>query len=401
MKKVLLLWLLIVPVFAWACFTSQRANELGKLHPDIDFESMAHHMHGQDRIEYQFRGPTGCVDGVSDIFPCAGIELAGWLELPEIGGGSGADSWGWKDPQSNRYFALMGRSNGVAFVEVTDPANPVYLGNLPRPAGVPNTVWSDIKTYSNHAFIVADEVVGHGIQVFDLTRLRDVQNPPVTFTSDAHYTEINSAHNIFINEDTGFAYAVGGEACSGGLHMVDVRRPTNPIFAGCFSQDGYTHDLQCVVYRGPDSRYEGHEICFASNEDSVTVIDVTDKSKPMMVGRHTYSQSGYTHQGWLTQDQRYFVTDDELDERNLGFSGTRTLIFDLQTLDEAPQPAQFIADGQSIDHNQYVIGNYTFQANYRRGLRVLRLDNPGAGDLTEVAYFDTFPDSDGIGFSGA
>ena len=397
----LLLATALAPTIAWACFTSDRAIELGRMHPDLDFESLAHHMHGEQPIEYAYRGPAGCLDGMSDIFPCAGVELAGWLELPEIGGGSGSDSWGWKDEQTDRYFALMGRSNGVAFIEVTDPANPVYLGNLPRPPGVAANVWTDIKTYKDHAFIVADNVNGHGIQVFDLTRLRQVADPPVTFTMDAHYTGLSSAHNIFINQDSGFAYTVGGNTCAGGPHMVDIRNPTAPSFAGCYSGDGYSHDVQCVLYRGPDSRYTGREICFASNEDTVTIVDVTDQSNPIRIARHGYNSHGYTHQGWLTEDQRYFVTDDELDEDRFNLAGTRTLVFDFARLDQAPPAAEYIAGGLSIDHNQYVIGDYTFQANYRRGLRILRIDDPARAQLTEVAFFDTFPASDGIGFSGA
>lgn len=399
----ILLGLALAPTVAWACFTSDRAAVLGKLHPDLDFESLAHHMHAEDQIEYAYKGPAGCVNGIADIFPCSGIELAGWLELPEIGGGQGADSWGWQDPQTGRYYALMGRSNGVAFIDTTNPADPVYLGNLPRPPGALDNVWADIKTHAGHAYIVADNVSGHGIQVFDLTRLRSVDNPPVTFTMDAHYTEFDNAHNIHINQQTGFAYAVGSNSCNGGLHMVDINKPQAPEFAGCFSADGYTHDVQCVIYSGPDQRYRGHEICFASNEDSLTIVDVTDKGAPEMIGRHTYNQIGYTHQGWLTPDQRWFVTDDELDEHNpaFGLTGTRTLIFDLVLLDQAPEPASYIADGLAIDHNQYVIGNFAFQANYRRGLRVLRIDDPATGAMTEVAFFDTFPDADGLGFSGA
>ena len=159
--------------------------------------------------------------------------------------------------------------------------------------------------------------------------------------------------------------------------------------------------MQCVIYRGPDTRFTGREICFASNEDTLTIVDVTDKSSPVQIGRHGYNQSGYTHQGWLTEDHRWFVTDDELDESSGNFSGTRTLVFDLKTLDVVPEPSKYIADGLSIDHNQYVVGDYTFQANYRRGLRVLRIDDPAKADFTEVAYFDTFPSSDGVGFSGA
>ena len=106
------------------------------------------------------------------------------------------------------------------------------------------------------------------MQVFDLRTLRNIDNPPVVFEETTHYPGIFSAHNIVINEQTGFAYSVGsssgGETCGGGLHMIDVREPANPTFAGCFSDGetgrrgtGYTHDAQCVVYHGPDNDYTG------------------------------------------------------------------------------------------------------------------------------------------------
>jgi choice-of-anchor B domain-containing protein len=413
MKRTLqtLLLAALAPTIAWACFTSDRAAVLGVLHPDIEFEHLAHTMHGLQPIEYAYKGPAGCVGGMSDTFPCHGIELAGWLELPELGGGSGSDSWGWKDEQTGRYYALMGRSNGVAFVDITDPADPIYLGNLPRPPGVGTSVWTDIKTYADHAFIVADSVNNHGVQVFDLTRLRTVTHTPVTFSMDAHYLSFefpsgangthHEAHNIAINQESGFAYTMGGNTCAGGLHMIDIRDPQNPSFAGCYSADGYTHDVQCVIYSGPDTRFTGREICFASNEDTVTIVDVTDKAEPVQLGRHSYTQNAYTHQGWLMPGQRYFVTDDEVDEFQFDLPGTRTLVFDFERLDEAPEPAAYIAEGPAIDHNQYVIGPYTFQSNYRRGLRILRIDDPATGTLEEVAFFDTYPESDGNGFQGA
>jgi choice-of-anchor B domain-containing protein len=401
MKKILLC-LVLVPLTVWACFTPDRAQILSVEHPDIDFAAMAHHMHLQQTVDYRFTGPAECRDGEAGGFPCAGIDLAGWIELPALGGGTGSDNWGWRDPDSGRLFALMGRSNGVAFVEVTDPTAPVYLGNLPRPEGVENSVWTDIKTYRNHAFIVADSVLGQGMQVFDLSELLDLSiRPPVTFAAVAHYTEFESAHNIAINPASGFAYTVGGDSCSGGLHMVDIRDPRNPSFAGCFGDDGYTHDVKCVIYQGPDERYRGREVCFASNEDTVTVIDVTDKADPALLGRHSYSDRGYTHQGWLTDDHRYFVLNDELDEFSFNLAGTRTLVLDLERLDASEPAAEYIADGLSIDHNLYVASNYVFQANYKRGLRILEIIDPARAQFREVAFFDTYPEGDGTGFSGA
>ena len=95
------------------------------------------------------------------------------------------DIWGWTDPLDGKEYALLGRTTGTAFIDITDPNNPVYLGNLPT--HTVSSLWRDIKVYTDHAFIVS-EASGHGMQVFDLTQLRNVPNPPVTFTADAHYS---------------------------------------------------------------------------------------------------------------------------------------------------------------------------------------------------------------------
>ena len=387
---------------AIACMTPERASVLGKNHPDPGFVTRIAHAHAPNPIEYRLDQATGCENGTADGFPCQAINLVGHIPLSEIGGGTGSDSWGWTDPETGKEWAIIGRSNGVAFVDVSDPGNIVYTANLPRPGDVGNNVWADVKVYKNHAFMVADAVSNYGMQVFDLTRLRDIQNPPVTLSADAEYSAFNSAHNIAINTDTGFAYIVGGDTCNGGPHMVDIRNPQSPEFAGCFADDGYSHDIQCVVYRGPDNEHNGKEICFASNEDTLTVIDVTDKSKPVQLSRTPYEQTGYTHQGWLTENQDYFIMDDELDELNQpAIDTTRTLTMDVSDLDQPALAGDHLADGASIDHNQYVVGNYTYQANYRRGLRVLKLDDLSTGSMTEVAYFDTYPEGDGNGFDGA
>jgi len=128
----------------------------------------------------------------------------------------------------------------------------------------------------------------------------------------AHYAEFGSCHNIVINEETGFGYAVGTKTCRGGLHMIDLSIPDKPVFAGCYDDDGYTHDAQCVVYRGPDKRFVGQEICFAYNENTLTIVDVTDKTTPRMLSRVTYDNVHYTHQGWLTEDQSHLLLNVRL-----------------------------------------------------------------------------------------
>jgi len=346
--------------------------------------------------------PAPCVGGFADIFPCDEIDLAFHFELTELGGVAsteGSDIWGWTDSASGREFALVGLTDRTSFVEITDPSAPVYLGNLPTHSANVN-VWRDVKTYADHAFIVADFVTAHGMQIFDLSQLLNVVSPPVTFTETAHYPGFNRAHNIVINVASATAYGVGTETCSGGLHMVDISTPTSPTSLGCFSGDGYTHDAQCVNYVGPDIDYQGHEICVNSNEDTVTVVDVTDKANPVQVSRTGYAGNGYTHQGWLTEDHAWLLLGDETDEQSFGHN-TKTYIWDMSDLDAPSVFDTYLAAIAASDHNIYTRGDYAFASNYRSGLRILDTLDIANGVLSEVAYFDTFPPSDTAGFAGA
>jgi choice-of-anchor B domain-containing protein len=369
--------------------------------PAFSKQSSSHPQHddnGSSEPIPQGTEGTVCDTGVSSGFPCKNVELLSRMPLADIGGGSGADSWGWKDPDTGRYYALMARSSGTSFIDVTDPQAPVYLGNLPSTSD--EKPWRDVKVYANHAYIVADSIANHGMQVFDLTRLRGVTEPQ-TFTVDTLYSQIGDAHNVAINEDSGFAYIVGSAACNGGFHMVDIRSPKSPVFAGCFSADGYTHDVHCMTYSGPDQDYQGAEICFASNEDSLTIVDVSNKDAPVMIGKVAeYAMHGYSHQGWLDEKQGLFFLGDELDERNFG-TQTRTLMFDVRDLDNPSYSGAHLHSTSVIDHNLYVKGNYLYEANYLGGMRILRINYGPTTSLTEVGYFDTVPESDSLDFGGA
>jgi choice-of-anchor B domain-containing protein len=346
---------------------------------------------------------TSCVGGTAGGYPCSNVDLMAFLPLAQIGGGNGNDIWGWTDPLNGNEYAIMGLTNGTAFVDITDPVNPVYMGNLPRPTGVSTSSWRDIKVYDNHAFI-GSEAVGSGLQVMDLTQLRSVASPPVSFAQTAHYTGFSTSHNIVINESSGYAYAVGTNqgSCNRGLTFIDIVAPASPQAAGCFGNDGYTHDAQCVNYAGPDTDHQGKEICFAYNEDTLTIVDVTNKGAPVQLSRTGYANRGYSHQGWLTEDHAYVLLDDELDERNIAsVTNTRTLIWNVQDLDNPSYFADYIGPATSIDHNQYVVGNYSFQANYRSGLRILDISDIANGNLTEAGFFDIYPSSDSANFNGA
>jgi choice-of-anchor B domain-containing protein len=359
---------------------------------------MADHLPAERHAVVGTAAGVPCVNGKADIYPCKNVDLLSVLPLSGIGGGNGNDIWGWTDPSSGKEYAIIGRTNGTAFVDVSTPTSPRYLGNLPSNGG--SSTWRDMKVYKNHAFIVADAISGHGMQVFDLTRLRTITTPQ-TFAVDVLYREFGPAHNIAINEETGFAYAIGSNTCSGGPHIVDIRTPKSPTRAGCVSQDGYTHDTQCVVYRGPDSAYVGKEICFNSNEDTLTIVDVSNKATPVQISRKSYSGAQYSHQGWLTEDQRYFLMDDELDESRGTDKRTKTYIWDLASLRAPVHTGTYNSTATAVDHNQYIKGGYSYQANYQAGLRILDVGKVASAQLSEAGYFDIYPSGDTARFNGA
>lgn len=492
-----------------------------------------------------------CINGMAaDFFPCDGVDMLSHVSLNELGVPFVNDMWGWTDPATKKDYALVGASTGTVFVDISDAKRPEVLGILPTASTEGGSSWRDIKVYANHAYVVSEHT-DHGVQVFDLTRLRDWDGTYTTYDMDAHYIGHGSAHNIAINEDTGFAYSVGagphsdmglpnlvivdapspaageyeatgavfgpaptddavtgafalvddgseaptqgceplvgfpagaiaivdrggctfvqkvtnaqavgaiavvvanhlpgmpitmggdgphieipsvmvslddgdaikaglpatggvaanpdGPPCGTGLHMIDINDPLDPTFAGCFDDHGYVHDTQCVVYEGPDSRYHGRELCFNSNATTfpggihaVAVVDVTDKSNPVSLSRSLYGDFGYSHQGWLTPDQRYFLHGDELDEVLHGI-GTTTRVWDMSDL-EAPELIQvFENDTTSIDHNIYAVGHYAYASNYTSGLRVYDTRDLAGAGLAEVAYFDVYPENDNPTFEG-
>ncbi len=352
-------------------------------------------------MSYAVHAQTPCGGGSAGSYPCNGIDLMSFTPLSAMGSSASNDIWGWTSPNTGSEYVLLGLADGTGFFNIDDPVNPVFLGKLPTQTS--NSQWRDIKVHNNHAFIVS-EAGGHGMQIFDLLQL-DGQTSPQTWSNTAYFNDggngatFGNAHNIVINEGSGYAYVVGSGRCSGGLLAVDISNPTNPSFAGCFSSDGYTHDAQCVNYIGPDPQYQGTEICFNSNENTVTIVDVTDKTDMTQISRTPYSGSRYTHQGWVTEDHQYYLMNDELDESGNNHN-TRTYIWDIRDLDNPVLLNNYQAQVASIDHNLYIKGNLAYCSNYTSGVRVLDITNIASGTLTEFAFFDTYPSSNGASFNG-
>ncbi len=393
-------------------------------------------------IAFYLNAQIPCVNGFIDLngngtqqnneYPCEGLTLQSYISAAAMGAAEGQDSWGWTDMDGNGdEYAVVGLDNGTAFVNITNPTSPKYLGRLNSHTG--SSLWRDVKVYKNHAYIVSDGNGNHGMQIFDLTRLRGLNGTPaVNFTEDGWLTwgtgsnsNKGKAHNIVINQQTGHAYVMGvSPYISGGLIVYNLNPDsspagslTSPPVVGTYSAGGYCHDAQVMLYDGPDPDYQGDEILIGSfsGTDFVRIFKITTNAGTgnvtfSQISTFSYSSKYYTHQGWFTDDKRFFIVGDEVDEENVGFN-TRTMAFDLQDLDQAGINANnpsgnpfYTYNGATpaIDHNGYVRGNRFYLANYAAGARILKIDGlyDPVPSMTEVSYFDVFPSSNSASFNG-
>lgn len=349
----------------------------------------------------------------------------------ELGGeeSEGSGSWGWT--ANGREFIILGQTTGAAFAEVTVDGQLSYLGRLP--ANNDSVIWRELSTVGN-TLIVGSEGVGHGLQFFDLRKILDLSPAePKTFDKDADVAWLNieqgihgRSHTVRTNEELNYAIAFGcggrpgrNDTCAGGPIFINIDDPESPFIEGCAPQDGYTHDAQCIVYRGPDDRYYGRDICYGYNEDTLTIYDVTNKtgvgaaSQAKIISRTPYVGASFAHQGWVNDVnwQTYILMDDELDEGQIDPNRTAvdspakdgfpvTYIWDIQDL-EAPKVTGFYkSTTRSVDHNQFIWNGLAYQSNYQAGLRILDVSSipsfPDGSQVEEVAYFDVYPGDDNL-----
>ncbi|KAK8856533.1 regulatory P domain-containing protein [Apiospora arundinis] len=366
-----------------------------------------------DLNKYERAGPAACVNGTAAGYACNRVDLMGFLRHQDMGATKvleGNDIWGWTSADG-REFGAVGQAEGTAFVEVKSDGSLVYLGRLPTQTE-PST-WRDMKVIKNHVYI-GSEAEGHGLQIFDMRKLLTIDPAsPVTFplsSLTAHFDGFGSSHNVVANEETNMIYVVGTERslpCRAGLWMIDVFHPERPQDMGCVSSDGYVHDAQCVIYKGPQVAYQGREICFNYNEDALTIVDVTRKPTPVMLSRTTYKGATYTHQGWLANaDMTYLLLDDELDEQRQNGPAadqrTTTYVVDITDLKNPVFKSVYKSPQKSIDHNQYVIDGVSYQSNYGSGLRIVDVrsvgrDEGASSGFMEAGYFDCRPEDDAVG----
>jgi choice-of-anchor B domain-containing protein len=324
-------------------------------------------------------GPGG---GVAGAFDAKNITLLSWLPLNMFEGNSAsaADLWGYVSP-SGREYAIVGLERGTAFVEVTDPVNPVIVEVITGP----NSLWKDIAVVGAYAYSGSEG--GSGIQIMDMTQ---IDSGIVTLVKNDMNNGHSSTHTIVQDDESGFMYLCGSNL--GGLVAVTTADPRELSIVGQWNDGTYVHEALPITWQG--GAYDGRQlvICF-SGGDGVDVIDVTNKGSMTRIGGTTYPQLAYCHQGWVSPDFQYLYVNDELDNINT------TRVFDVSDPSNPTYIKSFPQMTGSIDHNLYYKDGKIYESNYTSGLRIFDAADPE--NPVEVAYIDTHPESNAASFNGS
>ncbi len=327
-------------------------------------------------------------------FDASGVELMSWVGFDRFPEGTHAtsDLCRYVSPKGREY-AIVGFTTGAGFVEFTRPKEPVVVGWIDG-MGV-DSIWRDPAAYNGYAYIVTDSI-GVGLQVVELYFI-DQSFVALVNTTRLLDDSFSTAHNIFVNEASGYAYLTGANYPTGGLTALDLSDPVNPTVAGWWSEY-YVHDAQVVTLtKGANA---GREIAFAfAGGEGVFILDVTDKTDMRTLSQLTYDGLSYCHQGWLSPDERYLFVDDELDELRGTVHETTTYVVDVGDLANPVLVQRFGNGGCAIDHDLMVRGHTVYEANYSTGLRVFDATDPL--NPVEVGHFDTHPEDNVVGFVGA
>jgi choice-of-anchor B domain-containing protein len=279
--------------------------------------------------------------------------------------------WGYS--ANGREYAILGGSQLIYFIDVTDSTNI-------RVCSAQNTVfsdWHEMKTYSHYAYCVSEG--GMGIQIFDLAGLPN----SVKYLGEYHPGGMQTTHSIQIEGP--YLYLNGGSY--DGIKIVDLSvNPEQPVDRGLWD-DYYVHD--CRVR---------NDTIWAANIDDgkISVINAANKNNPVTITNWTNGPNPFPHNVALTPGRNFIFTTDE----TLTPPG-RLKVWNIQNLSDVLlvntwYPGEIFKNG--VIHNVELYGTQLHAAYYSVGLKILDVSTPG--NPVELGWYDTYPESNANEYQG-
>lgn len=309
------------------------------------------------------------------------VTLQGHLSYPNQ---TCANICGYVDSLGNEY-ALVGASLGMSIVDVSNPATPTEVLQVPGP----DNLWKEIKVRGKYAYVTSEG--GGGLQIINLSSLPNVGGVTShSWTGDGAIAgQLNTIHALHIDQN--FVYLYGSNLFNGGAVVADITDPWNPTYVGKYemgsNSDAYVHD----GYVRNDTLYAGHIY-----SGYFSVVDFTDKANPIELVNQ-YTPNNFTHNTWLSTNGKTLFTTDEVDDSYL-------TAYDLSNLSNVTELDRIQSNpgSGSMVHNTHILnvaGNdYAVTSWYADGFTIVDAGRPQ--NLVQVANYDTYAASGG-GSEGA
>ncbi len=346
--------------------------------------------------------------------------------------------WGFADSATgNDRFCPSPPNNGVAVVDVTNPANPTRVATLQNPTG---TSAEDVVVYTAAYGPLAGRDIAasgiqwcggarhdpnaiHGLMLWDVT---DARNPKqLGFYNSGCCTRGVHEFEIESRTDLGrtFAYAtvpagsypdaenangLRDAAGKGDFRLIDITDPGRPFevstwkvqqaggpFAaqGCDADGNYGH--------GAEPSEDGKLVFLSYWDSGYLRLDLTDPARPVYTGRAAFPSNadGDAHSSQYDEKrQLLFSADEDFCKTSgpsieKGFGYMRVWDFsnpaNVQQIGSYRTPRSLGTDDQGagdfVIHNNFLVGKTLYQSWYSDGVRVVDVSDPR--NPKEVAYF--------------
>lgn len=277
----------------------------------------------------------------------------------------------WHYERGGRIYGLLGASQGIIFVDLTNPSSPQLLFQLP---GV-NNLWHEVKVQGDYAYAVCEGVdslgVMNGVQIMDLRYLPD-SVPYRFYQGDGLIMgQLITGHSITTQGNYIFVNGHNISSLGRGVLICDISNPMFPVFTGAVTQN-YCHDS-----------YARGNFLYTSDiyAGQFSVYDITDKTTPVLLATQA-TPGHFNHNTWLSDDGRTIYTTDEQSNQPLGS-------FDISNLNNITLLDVYYTIHMPTHevHNVRVINDYLINPSY--GSQLTLVDAARPGNLVEIGNYPT------------
>ncbi len=294
------------------------------------------------------------------------------------------DVWGYR--HGTEEFAVIGSNTAINIVNVTDCGNPILANQWVDGSSV---IWRDFKEYGDFIYGVCDgSACGEGLQVINKN----------DYTHTQSLAQFRSAHNIFIEKESGRLYVYGSNTSAHGVYVYDIATdPENPTLLKNVKFRDLPGESSNGNYYIHDGYVKNDTAYFNHGYPGLKIWDMRDLNNVYRIG-DTEANGGYNHSGWKHPSAPYLYVAEEVP------IGRPMYVYDISDPTEPfithtfKDPLEAPTFTENRPHNPFVKLNRLYISYYHDGFQVYDVSVPELPE--QIAYYDTFDGNNGNGYSG-